>query len=327
MIVNCPNGHSVTVAEGVLQTCHRCGTDFRVCPLGHPAEPEARLCPTCGSTLKGGTPREAPTSSHQPSPAILPIAPLAPKPDHPDRRVATSALSPTPAPQPLSSLAPSAPSKNRSKVIAAIAAAAVLVLALVVIFAITRGHNAPAHLASKNVHSRSHNSNTSPAVSTPATSQATTPTTSTPQTEADQLSGLLTQSESDRAAIVAAVRDISNCGDLQNDQTTLDTSANNRQSLLSTLRGDTFSALPQGNPLVLYLIGSWDYSIASDQSYAQWAGDEMENGCTNGDTSDSNFENAQITDGESTNAKQHFVALWNPIATTYDLPTVTPLSF
>jgi hypothetical protein len=97
--------------------------------------------------------------------------------------------------------------------------------------------------------------------------------------------------------------------------------------LLSTLQQESFIALPNSLELIEYLIGAWNNSIASDQSYAQWAGDEIANGCSTNDTTDPNFEAAQTTDAASTNAKEHFVALWNPIASTYDLPTLTPLSF
>jgi hypothetical protein len=141
------------------------------------------------------------------------------------------------------------------------------------------------------------------------------------------LSGLLSQSQLDRAAIVAAVADISNCGNLRSDQSTLESAASSRQSLISTLQGDSrLSALPDATLLLLHLLSAWNSSIASDQSYAQWAADEIYKGCSNGDTSDLAFENAQTTDAQSTAAKTNFVALWNPIASTYGLPTLTPLA-
>jgi hypothetical protein len=143
------------------------------------------------------------------------------------------------------------------------------------------------------------------------------------QAEATQLSGLLTQSGNDRSAIVAAVSSIANCGDLQGAENTLNSSASNRQSLLGQLQGLNLSQLPNSTQLVQYLTAAWNSSIASDQSYAGWAGDEINNGCTNNDTSDANYQNAQVSDSQSTANKTSFAALWNPIATSYNLPTVS----
>jgi type II secretory pathway component PulM len=326
MIVKCPDGHTVTVEDGVLQTCPTCSVDFRVCPLGHPAQPEARLCPTCGSPLPGGTPRKPPSAS-SPSrltpvaPAVLPTPPSLPHTNTlGQQRVASTSGASPPV------LAPNTrPIEHRSrKLITGLAIALALVVIIVIVVVAVGARHPKGSPESQTV------PGPTSSVSTPTPSVSTSPPpTSGPsaQSEGTDLSNLLTQSTSDRAAIVAAVADISNCGDLQSDASTLDSSASSRQSLLSTLHGESFNALPNGPALVEYLIGAWNNSIASDQSYAQWANDEINNGCSNNDTTDSNFEAAQSTDAASTSAKQHFVTLWNPIASTYGLQTLTPLSF
>jgi hypothetical protein len=165
--------------------------------------------------------------------------------------------------------------------------------------------------------------------STAGTTSSTTTTSTQPLAaqQAADLSGLLTQSASDRSAIVSAVASIANCGNLEGAEMTLNDSASSRQSLLSQLQGLTLNALPNNNALTEYLITAWNNSLASDQSYSAWAGDEINDGCVDNDNSDPNYQAAQVTDAQSTSNKSSFAALWNPIATSYGLPTVTTSSF
>ncbi len=155
----------------------------------------------------------------------------------------------------------------------------------------------------------------------------TLPTQPLAQQQATQLSGLLTQSANDRSAINAAVSSIGNCGNLIGAQTALTASATSRQSLLNQLQRTNLTALPGSGQLTQFLTAAWNNSEASDQSYANWASDEISRGCSPNDTADLNYQNAQVSDGQSTSNKTSFAALWNPIAATYNLPTVTQASF
>jgi hypothetical protein len=181
---------------------------------------------------------------------------------------------------------------------------------------------ASGHDANKIVHPAKRTTST-----TATTSSTTTSTQALAAQQAAELSGLLTQSASDRSAIVSAVAAIANCGDLEGAEMTLNDSATSRQSLLNQLQGLTLNALPNNNELTEYLITAWNNSLASDQSYSDWAGDEINDGCTVNDNSDSNYQAAQVTDAQSTSNKSSFAAVWNPIATSYGLPTVTTASF
>jgi hypothetical protein len=165
--------------------------------------------------------------------------------------------------------------------------------------------------------------------STSQTSASTTsPPTSQPliEQQATALSGLLGQSANDRAAIVGAVADIGNCGYLYRDETTLNDAYGSRESLLGQLQSLDLSLLPGGSQLNTYLTNSWRASASSDHSYANWASDELNSGCTVNDHSDVNYQNAQVSDGQSTANKSSFAAAWNPIASSYGLPTVTASS-
>jgi len=56
-------------------------------------------------------------------------------------------------------------------------------------------------------------------------------------------------------------------------------------------------------------------SIKADQDYAQWAQDEISDGCTVNNQSDPNAQAAAGPDAQATTDKKAFVSLWNPIAT------------
>jgi hypothetical protein len=174
----------------------------------------------------------------------------------------------------------------------------------------------------------SRSASTGPAAATttpapPATPVATPSPSQSPaeQQAASAVAGLLSQSVSDRSAINQAYNDVSDCGSLLgSDQQTFQQAASSRQSLITRL-----SSLPgaQSLPAAMLsdLTGAWQASEQVDQDYAQWAGDENTQGCANQDYSDPSYEAAVSPNEEATSDKTAFVALWNPIAEKYGLPT------
>ena len=142
------------------------------------------------------------------------------------------------------------------------------------------------------------------------------------ETAAQGLAGLLARSVMDRSSIVAAVNDVSQCGpNLHQDPQTFQSAATSRQALLTRLASlPGRSALPA--PMLAALTSAWQNSINADQDFAQWAQDEISNGCTsNNQSSDSYAQAAAEPDAQATTGKQTFVGQWNPIATRYGLPT------
>jgi hypothetical protein len=157
----------------------------------------------------------------------------------------------------------------------------------------------------------------------PATPVATPSPSQSPaeQQAASTLSRLLTQSVSDRSAINQAYNDVSACGTLLGqDQQTFQQAASSRQGLLTQL-----SSLPDAQSLPAAMLsdltGAWQASQQVDQDYAQWAADENTQGCTNQDYTDPSYEAAGSPNDQATSDKTAFVALWNPIARKYGLPT------
>jgi hypothetical protein len=163
----------------------------------------------------------------------------------------------------------------------------------------------------------------SPTTSAPVSPSASASSSVEPTQEqaAQNLAGLLSQSVSDRSAIVAAVKDVNNCGsNLNQDSQTFQGAATSRQNLLSQL-----ASLPGGaalpSKMLAALNSAWQNSMQADQDFAKWAQDESAS-CTPGsETTDTNAVAATGPDNHATTDKMTFVGIWNPIATEYHLTT------
>jgi hypothetical protein len=176
--------------------------------------------------------------------------------------------------------------------------------------------------------SRSGAGPTAPASTTsPASTVSPSPSTAAPavteRQAATNLATMLSQSVSDRAAIVSAASDVSGCGpDLNSDAKVFDNAASSRKSLLAsltTMPGRT--ALPAA--LLTDLTQAWQASIAADQAYAQWANDENTQGCVVNDTSDPGYQATVTPNANATTYKTAFAGQWNPVAAQYGLTQYT----
>lgn len=164
----------------------------------------------------------------------------------------------------------------------------------------------------------------SPAVSTAASSTPTSaPSSGAPVPSREQaaqaLAGLLSQSGSDRAAVVGAVAAVQSCsGDLSRDETVFRDSASSRQSLLTKL-----SDLPHRSALPMTMLddltAGWQASVQADQDFATWVRDEISAGCSTDSKANLAFADATAPDNEATADKKAFLRQWNPIAATYSL--------
>lgn len=159
---------------------------------------------------------------------------------------------------------------------------------------------------------------TAPATTaSPATSTAAPAVTE--RQAAANLATMLSQSVSDRAAIINAASDVRNCGpDLNSDAKVFDDAASSRKSLLTSL-----TTMPGRTELPAALLSdltqAWQASIAADQAYAQWANDENTQGCVANDTSDPGYQATITPNANATTYKTAFVGQWNPVAAKYGL--------
>ncbi len=156
---------------------------------------------------------------------------------------------------------------------------------------------------------------------TPATSPSPSPSQPSQQQAADSLAGLLANSVADRSSIVQAVQDVNQCGpNLNQDSQIFQDAATSRQSLLSQL-ADLPGASTLPAQMLQTLTSAWQASVQADQDFAQWAQDEVSQGCVQNDHSDPNYQAASLPDSEATTDKKAFVNLWDPIASEYGLPS------
>jgi hypothetical protein len=139
------------------------------------------------------------------------------------------------------------------------------------------------------------------------------------QQAATSVASMLSQSVSDRAAIISASNDVGTCGpNLASDPKVFDDAASSRQSLLASLTAmPGLATLPPA--LISDLTNAWQASIAADQAYAKWANDEIAQGCVPNDTSDPGYLETETPNTNATKYKTAFVAQWNPIAAQYGL--------
>jgi hypothetical protein len=163
--------------------------------------------------------------------------------------------------------------------------------------------------------------------SPPTTASSSTPkpaahvSTQEQRQAAVQLAGLLSQSGSDRGAVIDAVVSVQECAKtLPADEQTLTRAATNRDQLLSRLGNLTGrSALPAG--MITDLTGAWQASAQADSDLAKWTADEISGGCHKKTVlNDPNYKASLGPDNQATNDKMSFTALWNPFARRYGQP-------
>jgi hypothetical protein len=294
-----------------------------VCPAGHPNSAGARFCRTCGAALPGNVGSLHPTETVATSEAGAVGAVAA----EPPGKIPPPAQVPAPAfGGAQASWQPARPTTRKVWPIAVIVVLALLVAGMGAAFAVVGlSHKTPSVTNSPPPTPHLKTTDT-PAPSPTATVAPTTSTTAAAELQATTLSSLLQNSAQDRSQIVAAVNQITSCGDLASAQETLDQAASSRQNLLSQLGQLQLGALPNSSQLTQSLQAAWQASLDADNSYAAYAGDEMSNfnGCTPNDPNDQNAQAAASSDAQATTAKTEFTSLWNPIAQTYNLPQWQP---
>lgn len=135
------------------------------------------------------------------------------------------------------------------------------------------------------------------------------------------LSALLSQSGGERDQVNAAFNDVGQCGpDIAQDVQTFQDAATSHKQLLSQLDSvPGLQSLPQ--PMITDLRAAWQASASADSDFARWAQDQLGDGCSPDNQTDPNYEAANGPDVQATASKTAFVQLWNPLATSYGLPT------
>jgi hypothetical protein len=168
---------------------------------------------------------------------------------------------------------------------------------------------------------------TSPTATNPSPSTASTATPSANSTPVPAASAravgtkvdeLIQRSGAARKLLTKGVSDAAGCS--ANGAGEISDALQQRQSLLNQLEALDVTVLPQGAQVKAALAQSMELSIAADQFFLSWAQEPAVAGCTGTAVRDSVFLEADAASRQTTAAKQHFVALWNPVARHLGLP-------
>jgi hypothetical protein len=200
-----------------------------------------------------------------------------------------------------------------------VASAAVIALVVVLVVVLLPGTHSTASPPTSGV--------TAVTGTTTTTTTTTAPANIDAQQAASSVNSYLTSSAGDRTQVLNSTAAIANCNNLTEAVQTLNMAATDRQNLANKLQSITIPNIPNWNQIVSSLVSALQISATSDQSYAQWGQNEQSFGCTQNDTSNSNYQNAQNTDAQASSEKQSFVNLWNPVASTYGLQQWSPSQF
>lgn len=207
-----------------------------------------------------------------------------------------------------------------------IAVAAVVVLAAVGVLAYLVVKPKPAPVASGGTSSAN------------PTSQATSPAANS--SSATQLPGAaamatidsdLMQSATERTSVNNAISGVQGCSEsLQSGQAALQQAINTRQDILNGLQTLSVSGLANGAQLVSTLTTAMQASITDDKDFYNWMADEASSGssCPYNSSQDPYYAAGTGSDNTAaTQAKDAFLAIWNPMAPRYGQPTYSDSGF
>lgn len=228
-----------------------------------------------------------------------------------------SAANPT-GPQPLGEWQPPQ-SKSGNGTAVLIGIAVVSVVGMVLVFTLNgRGTNpaaAPSAPTTTLSSAAPHNVVT---VTATAPAQPTTPAGASAEQQARDIDAILVDSAVGRAALGAAAADIDACRIGPTTMTYLQTAIDNRSSLISRLDALSVSSIPEGASLKAQLRAALVASYDADVAYRNWL-TAAGSACPR--TSDAAYAAVQEANTRATATKTVFVALWNPVAVRYGLPT------
>lgn len=139
--------------------------------------------------------------------------------------------------------------------------------------------------------------------------------------QATQVNDLLDSSAASRQSLASAVQEVDNCSDLSSAISAISAVAHQRSDEYSQASGLSTTALPNGAALKSDLLSALGYSVDADKDFLTWAQEQLNDGCQ-GTASDTPAYSAGITaSAHAVTAKNDFLGLWNPVASSQGLPT------
>ncbi|MGW4248878.1 hypothetical protein [Nocardia sp. NPDC004722] len=157
----------------------------------------------------------------------------------------------------------------------------------------------------------------------PDTTSSTTPSTAQSAAatrQANAVSALLDRSHTSRATAAAAIPAILACRNVAHEAAELSATETERQSEYTDAIHLDLSALPAGTQLKSDLVDALTTSYLADDAYARWA-TNIATSCNSTAPQTADYRSGNNYSSQATTAKRAFIAAWNPIATTHNLPT------
>ncbi len=156
----------------------------------------------------------------------------------------------------------------------------------------------------------------------PSRTVTSSPPAGSERDQAVRLEGLLERTSADRMAVVDAVNDVLRCGNVTADAQVIEDAGIDRDHIADELTTADFSRLPNSAALLSSLGDAMRASAAADREYAQWARNGAATGCSGSvSTDDDRYRAGDAYSKQASVAKDTFVGLWNPVATSHRLRT------
>jgi hypothetical protein len=168
-------------------------------------------------------------------------------------------------------------------------------------------------------------------VSGDAPSEEPSPAATDGPSQAAALQSLLQQAIRDHQTVISAVQDIQACGSgdgFDADVSALTQAGTGRSEIADQVGGASVDTLSGGQEAAQALMTALTESAAADNAFGAW-GRDVSNGQCDGQapTDGKNYKNGESASTRAGKAKEKFVSLWNPIASEYDLQTITSDDF
>jgi hypothetical protein len=145
--------------------------------------------------------------------------------------------------------------------------------------------------------------------------------------QASAIDALLNASSASRNQLAPALNQIETCGDWDYADKTLQQIVAQRTDQVRQGQALAVDGLTNGAQLKSALVQALNYSLQADQSFAAWLATVRTTPCNGHAAHEANYNAAQSASSSATTSKQTFVALWNPVAAQYGLPSRTDTGF
>ena len=141
-----------------------------------------------------------------------------------------------------------------------------------------------------------------------------------PSGQAAQLNNLLDSSTASRKSLIAAVQNVDDCTNVAGAVSDISAVAGQRAGEYTKAAALSTGALRDGSALKSDLISALRYSVLADQDFLSWAREELAVNCGTSASATDSYNAGVSASAAAVTAKNEFVSLWNPIASTQGYP-------